>query len=72
MYFIVLLMYPLSYHLNSLHSNTIIPCEFPGFHKDVITDSGLLKCEVALLLRGSKCFARMCHLHLQEIKLHAE
>ena len=65
-------MNPLSYHLNSLHSNTIIPCEFPGFHRDVITDSGFLKCDAALLLRGSKCYARMCHLHLQEFKLHAE
>jgi len=62
----------LSYHLNSLHSNTIIRCEFPGFHKDVNTDSGLLESDAALLLRGSKCFARMCHLHLQGFKLHAE
>lgn len=65
-------MNPLSYHLNSLHSNTIISREFPGFHKDVITDSGLLERDAALLLRGSKCFARMCHVHLQEFKLHAE
>lgn len=65
-------MNPLPYHLNSLHSNTIIPCEFPGFHKDVITDSGLVECDAALLLRGSKCFARMCHLDFQEFKLHTE
>jgi len=65
-------MNPLSYHLNSLHSSTVIPCEFPGFHRDVIIDSGFLKCDAALLLRGSKCYARMCHLHLQEFKLHAE
>lgn len=64
-------MNPLSYNLNSLHSNTIIPCEFPGFHEDVITDSGLMECD-ALLLSVSKCLARMCHLHLQEFKLHAE
>jgi len=65
-------MNPLSYHLNSLHSNTIIPCEFPGFHKDVITDSDFLECDAALLLTGSKSYARMCHLHLQEFKLHTE
>lgn len=44
-------MNPLSYHLNSLHSSTVIPCEFPGFHRDVITDSGFLKCDAALLKR---------------------
>jgi hypothetical protein len=65
-------MNPLSYHLNSLHSNTFIPSEFPGFHKDVITDAGLLECDAAMLLRCSKCFAKMCHLLLQEFKLHAE
>jgi hypothetical protein len=65
-------MNPLSYHLNSLHSNTTIPCEFSGFHKDAITDYGFLECDAALLLTGSKRYARMCHLHLQEFKLHAE